>query len=289
MIRGYLAEPYDGIGQYIMVGLSRGSTSVAYKARVASGDFNSGRTFPVGTPIHLTMYRGSLEAHLGSKGGICGDSFNRSSDYTWGRSDYGTDWEHANGREQYHTVNGSEGVFTSVLNSVSGHLNKLPVESATLPIELLTTQRTERYDQKSIGWMWWINAGSNFDETFVQYAHSYVSGFNGEDKMHLFLIDYTDGIGETETEVATFRPASPYPWDRIVHERIRFESTRMLYSQWFDGDAEPGSFEVIHNYQQPLVDPIVDIGVEFVGYNFTGNISYIYIDEVLFAEGIPCR
>jgi hypothetical protein len=56
-----LAESYDGLGQYIMVGLSRGSTSVCYKARIASGDFNTGTAMPIGTPVSVVIYRGKVE------------------------------------------------------------------------------------------------------------------------------------------------------------------------------------------------------------------------------------
>jgi len=59
--RGYLVENYDGIGQYILVALSRGSTASAYKARIASGDFGTGQVIPVGTPVIVTSIRGQIE------------------------------------------------------------------------------------------------------------------------------------------------------------------------------------------------------------------------------------
>jgi len=66
--RGYLAEDYDGIGQYILVALSRASTSSAFKARLAAGDFGTGVLIPVGTPVVLFSNRGQIEVlSLGAK------------------------------------------------------------------------------------------------------------------------------------------------------------------------------------------------------------------------------
>lgn len=56
--RAYLAEAYDGIGQYVLVSLSLGSSASAI-ARVAI----AGYKFPVeaGAPISVTMNNGSIE------------------------------------------------------------------------------------------------------------------------------------------------------------------------------------------------------------------------------------
>jgi hypothetical protein len=59
--RGYLAEDYDGIGQYVLVTLTHAGTSGALRARIASGDFGGGRRFPAGLPVTLHSYRGQLE------------------------------------------------------------------------------------------------------------------------------------------------------------------------------------------------------------------------------------
>lgn len=61
VFRAYLAENYDGIGQYVLITLAKSSSSAAYKARIASGDFNTGQTMPVGTPVSVFSYRGSIE------------------------------------------------------------------------------------------------------------------------------------------------------------------------------------------------------------------------------------
>lgn len=58
---GRLAENYDGIGQYILVSLSLGSSSASYRARIASADFGTGQMIPIGTPVTVVSYRGKLE------------------------------------------------------------------------------------------------------------------------------------------------------------------------------------------------------------------------------------
>lgn len=65
---GFLAEDYDGIGQYVLVSMSRTSTSAAYKARVAAGDFGTGQVIPSGSPVTLFVHRGQIEIlSLGGK------------------------------------------------------------------------------------------------------------------------------------------------------------------------------------------------------------------------------
>lgn len=63
VFRAYLAEDYDGIGQYMLVSLTRASTSGVFKARVAAGDFNvnSQVSFPHGTPVVVFVYHGEIE------------------------------------------------------------------------------------------------------------------------------------------------------------------------------------------------------------------------------------
>lgn len=65
---GFLAEDYDGIGQYVLTTLSNSSTAAAYKARVASGDFGTEQVIPAGTPVTVLSVRGRLEiVSLGAK------------------------------------------------------------------------------------------------------------------------------------------------------------------------------------------------------------------------------
>lgn len=64
----FLAEDYDGYGQYVLIGLARSSSSAAYKARISSGDFTTGQVIPYGTPVSVFSYRGRLEViSMGSK------------------------------------------------------------------------------------------------------------------------------------------------------------------------------------------------------------------------------
>jgi hypothetical protein len=66
MVKAYLAETYDGIGQVVKVEMSRGGVTQALNARVAAGDFGGGRTFPVGTPVVVISNHGKLEVLLGN-------------------------------------------------------------------------------------------------------------------------------------------------------------------------------------------------------------------------------
>lgn len=68
VFRAKLAEDYDGIGQYVLVSLAGSAVGGAFKARLASGDFGTGQTIPVGTPISVFFNRGQLEIlSLGAK------------------------------------------------------------------------------------------------------------------------------------------------------------------------------------------------------------------------------
>jgi len=61
VFRAFLAEEYDGIGQYVSLTLSQGGSSVGLKGRVGSGDFATGQTIPEGTPVSVFSNRGRLE------------------------------------------------------------------------------------------------------------------------------------------------------------------------------------------------------------------------------------
>jgi len=94
MFRAFLAEDYDGIGQYVTITLSQGAVTSGLKGRIASGDFGGSRVFPVGTPVVAFSYRGQVEVFLGNipKGCNLLDDFNRqeatpgttSSGFLWG-------------------------------------------------------------------------------------------------------------------------------------------------------------------------------------------------------------
>jgi len=61
VFRAFLAEDYDGIGQYVSLTLSRGAVTAGLRGRVGSGDFGTGQVIPVGTPVSVFSYRGKLE------------------------------------------------------------------------------------------------------------------------------------------------------------------------------------------------------------------------------------
>jgi hypothetical protein len=66
--RAFLAEEYDGIGQYVHITLSRNAVTVGVRARVGSGDFGTGQKIPEGTLVTVASYRGHLEIlSLGAK------------------------------------------------------------------------------------------------------------------------------------------------------------------------------------------------------------------------------
>jgi hypothetical protein len=66
MVKAYLAETYDGIGQVVKVAMTRGGVTNAINARIAAGDFGGGRTFPEGTPVMVMSAHGQLEVFLGN-------------------------------------------------------------------------------------------------------------------------------------------------------------------------------------------------------------------------------
>jgi len=61
VFRAYLAEDYDGIGQYVSLTLSQGAAAIGLRGRIGSGDFGTGQVVPVGTPVSVFSNRGNLE------------------------------------------------------------------------------------------------------------------------------------------------------------------------------------------------------------------------------------
>src|SRR5687768_10613159 len=112
MFKAYLAEPYDGIGQYVMVALSRAGVTKAMRGRIASGDFGGSRTFPEGTPVVVISNRGQLEVLLGNIPNPCWEPFNRvESVGTVGIGPDGLPWTVFPSGVASVSVNGSELVF----------------------------------------------------------------------------------------------------------------------------------------------------------------------------------
>lgn len=61
IFRAYLAEEYDGIGQYVNLALSRNSVTSGLRARIASGDFATGAHYPKGSEVLVFSDHGQLE------------------------------------------------------------------------------------------------------------------------------------------------------------------------------------------------------------------------------------
>lgn len=69
VFRAYLAEEYDGIGQYVLVTLARSSSSASFRTRVAAGDIASEKHYPKGSPVIAFSKRGNIEIGLGAGDG----------------------------------------------------------------------------------------------------------------------------------------------------------------------------------------------------------------------------
>lgn len=123
--RGRLAEDYDGIGQYVLVALAGSSTSSAYKARVAAGDFGGGRVIPRGSPVSVASHRGNLEVFLGNQPSTDIDNFNNREidcagntlsavpEELWGQASSGRFWRATGGGvNDYYCVADGAGRWT---------------------------------------------------------------------------------------------------------------------------------------------------------------------------------
>lgn len=111
----YLAEDYDGIGQYVMVTLARSSSSNAYKAKVAAGDFGGGRVIPAGTKVPVFSARGRLEVLLGNHPGLCIEPFTRVEEHGLGTGPFGTWVTDLEDAENFPTVEDGHGVLHQAL------------------------------------------------------------------------------------------------------------------------------------------------------------------------------
>lgn len=166
--RGRLAEPYDGIGQYVSVALAGSSVGSAYKARVAAGDFGGGRTFPKGTPVTVFSFRGNLEVMLGnipSTGCPCGDPFSRVEAVGLGTGPLGT-YEMPWGSEDFY-VDGESAWFREAVSGVP-YAYLRPSQAPTLPLEVLFKMKMHSNLSPFTGWSGIGNATYNDFEFFAQ-------------------------------------------------------------------------------------------------------------------------
>jgi hypothetical protein len=61
VFRAYLAEEYDGIGQFVAVSLTRSGITSAFRAKISLGDVGNDVQYPVGTPVLVFSDHGLLE------------------------------------------------------------------------------------------------------------------------------------------------------------------------------------------------------------------------------------
>lgn len=283
---GYLAEEYDGIGQYVKVTLARSSTSVAMKSRVAAGDFGGGRKFPAGTRVPVISIRGALEVLLGNHPCVTIETFTRTTDAnTWGTSEIlGLPWY---GPSDY--GDSSSLPIAVYVTGSEGHTNGfqfiwLPIGGlVTSPLEVLMKVRHDT-----------SNGGGRMDHYF-EYApdpdpsseagHINIEHVNLE--VHHFgfpsLIVMADGQSlthEWESEIGDLTGGAPF-WIRW-----RLTTTGVHARIWFDGDPEPSFWQT-----------------EITGINLTTFMGRINIfglgdgvangfglyDSIEFTEGLKCN
>jgi len=150
LFRAFLAEDYDGIGQYVTIALSRASIASAFKARVAAGDFGTLTPFPQGTEVAAFSYHGQIEIlSLGMKptldlttiptdppeveqpadcADVIFDLFERSESGSWGTNLFGLDYS-------YTGISGNitpgSGNFQSVADFGEGSVGRIRWETGT--------------------------------------------------------------------------------------------------------------------------------------------------------------
>lgn len=270
---GYLAEEYDGMGQYVMVSLARSSTSVAMKARIAAGDFGGSRRFPAGTRVPVVSVRGQLEVLLGNhpSPAFC-EEFNRSMDPGWGTGRFGT-WENIEGNQSDFLVDGNYGVITTP--ATDNQYQRLPSAGKfqiNLPFELLIEVEAVGNDP-FVGWSG-SSSGGRSDFTFeTQVDPNYFDGNRAYIALFLFgtypntvlglsAFEGRDGLGSGDTD-----DVIPFDWpvyqqtvgpimvrfyvdDHGVYGRIWLkDNPEPLVMQ---GEGEPAPWDIIGNVLNPF-------------------------------------
>jgi len=268
--RAYLAEPYDGIGQYVLVTMARTSTSAAIKAKVAAGDFGGRRVFPEGTPVVIHSNRGQVEIlTLGNRGLSCMfDSFDRlgvglvattPDNYDW---NWGTGTGYVDGY-----TNGAEFVvdFTSTNRTQYGFFdtsNEVPP-----PLKLNQFQFLTRFKQDAI-----ISNGLD-TVRFLWYG----PGFEQQIRIQLNLNQGWNPISDSMASLSLRSVSSdntPFPFGSIrVNEwyilKVEFYSGE--YSRlkiWEESSGEPIEWLI------DLVDGIPETDVsECILWDFTNELQ----------------
>lgn len=261
MFPGRLAEAYDGVGQYVAVILSHGSTAVAYKARVAAGDFGGGRTFPAGTPIHLVSYRGKLEAHLGNQPRFCEENFNQPFVNGWGDSAFpsidgwrfengvpGDDW-YRDGDPEYFSVENGLGIINTYPyqneDSAIWFFPKGNPDTFQLPAEFLIRFFAETPDPAS------LNFGAQIDFYLTDTEKVGSIGSLGNSVFWTFLRSrfsqttefYVDSFGNWNwpgnVEQEIILPDGDSYWNQWLRVRFKFDNLGLFAKIWKETDPEP--------------------------------------------------
>lgn len=230
---GYLAEEYDGIGQYVKVTLARSSTSVAMKARIAAGDFAGGRRFPAGTRVPVVSIRGHLEVLLGNLPqpvviSGCLETFSRVVADGWGNSE----WPHGNPW----VIGGGDQV--SVDGSIAHYDG---IQSFEASIDQPTHDTFEFLTRVKIN----SNIGGAFEGgNWVEFYHEHNNINKWTDvglypqftvdswRLRMWLDSDTGGAG-SDIDIGAFQDGA---W---INLRYRGEPNNLMAKAWYDGQAEP--------------------------------------------------
>jgi len=242
--RGYLAEAYDGIGQYVMVTLTRGSTSAAYKARIAAGDFGGGRTFPVGTPVPVFSIRGQLEILLGNLPGCFPnargkviDSFSRVESNGLGISNWGSTWDGTGTYDNARlTADGNNAVFD---RSLPGYVDTNLWYDDTVNPKLGWPLPQDIY--------WFLEHEGPIDPAYglnLRFSNTvYVSFFNRAFSPPFFpgaQVNWQDSSFNTHTY------DDPFNWSITKWAfRIQIELDQVSYKRWDSSLPEPDWMSVL--------------------------------------------
>lgn len=235
--RGQLAEDYDGIGQYILVSMSRGSTSAALRARIAAGDFGGSRVFPVGTPVVMHSHHGQLEVLSLGNLGICipgpFDDFERTIVSGWDTpSSGGVPWN-TSGSSAILSVNGSQGlVQASTFESLDAIIQDTSAPS--LPWSNAFTMSQTWLFGTALGVNKWIqplwDVITNTSNEGIEVGF-YLTSISGDDPL-LFV----SGPGGTTNFILTSQPAANVP----IYLKWDFTPSGLNQAKlWWDPDPEP--------------------------------------------------
>lgn len=288
--RGKLAEPYDGIGQYVSVALAGSSVGSAYKARVAAGDFGGGRTFPRGTPVAVFSNRGLLEVLLGnipiSDTCVYLDDFDRIGSSTLGdATPGGYTWGFTTGAG-YATpqVNGSEYEVQFTTSNRLAYAYFEEVDPLSVP-DLLKYNEFEfkaKFQQSGL-----VSSGSDVIR-FLWYG----AGFSEEIRATVFLQPGASSLrlstnAGSETNVAI--PNISINTDYVIHLSVKTgEYARMsLYAadtgfESWQIDAADTGFDVSDS-------PLWDFSNELQnGHNFTRKWDFLQVCPVIVPTEIVC-